>query len=131
MAARFTTPASIDAALADADRAVRAASTSAIPPRDSAAGPPIPAMSTELASAAIDRETTIDEAARRQAMDLRAVPGIERFGAVRLAELDSAGPRPLRTMWRVAREQLGDRFGQATIGELIDRYAGPRSPGRS
>jgi hypothetical protein len=29
-------------------------------------------------------------------------------------------------MWRVARDQLGDRFGQVTIGELIDRYAGPR-----
>jgi flotillin len=122
---RFTTPESVDAALADADRAVRAASAAAIPPMDSAAGPAVPASSS-LASAAIDRETTVDEAARRLATDLRAVPGIERFGAVRLAELDRGGPRPLRTMWRVARDQLGDRFGQVTIGELIDRYAGPR-----
>jgi flotillin len=126
VAARFATPEAIDAALADADRAVRAASaTAGIAPMDSAAGPPIPAMSSP-ASAAIDRETTIDEAARRLAADLRAIPGIERFGAVRLTELDRSGPRPLRAMWGLAREQLGDRLGQATIGELIDRYTGSR-----
>jgi hypothetical protein len=29
-------------------------------------------------------------------------------------------------MWRIAREQLGERYGQLTIGELIDRYGGRR-----
>ncbi len=62
------------------------------------------------------------------ASDLRAVPGIERFAAVRLAELERGGPRPLRTMWRVARDQLGERYGQLTIGELIDRYGASRGP---
>jgi hypothetical protein len=56
------------------------------------------------------------------------VPGIERFAAVRLEELERAGPRPLRTMWRIAREQLDERFGQLTIGELIERYGGGRGP---
>jgi hypothetical protein len=31
-------------------------------------------------------------------------------------------------MWRIAREQLDDRFGQMTIGELIDRYGSERRP---
>jgi hypothetical protein len=31
-------------------------------------------------------------------------------------------------MWRVAREQLGERYGQMTIGELIDRYGSSRGP---
>ncbi len=118
---RFTTPEAIDAALADADRALR---TAAAPPparTDTAAGPARPA------SAAIDRETTLDDAARRLAGDLRAVPGIERFGGVRLAELERSGPRPLRTMWRMARERLGERYGAMTIGELIDRYGSGRS----
>jgi hypothetical protein len=70
----------------------------------------------------MSRETTLDEAARRLATELRAVPGIERFGALRLADLESGGPRPLRTMWRIARGQLDERYGGLTIGELIDRY---------
>jgi hypothetical protein len=51
-----------------------------------------------------------------------AVPGIERFANVRLAELERGGPRPLRTMWRIAREQLDARYGELTIGQLIERF---------
>jgi flotillin len=76
------------------------------------------------ASAVITRETTLDEAALRLASDLRAIPGIERFGGMRLAELERGGPRPLRTMWRIARDQLDERYGEMTIGEMLDRYAG-------
>jgi hypothetical protein len=50
------------------------------------------------------------------------IPGIQRFGGMRLEELESAGPRPLRTMWRIARDQLAGEYGQLTIGEIIDRY---------
>jgi hypothetical protein len=31
----------------------------------------------------------------------------------------------LRTMWRIAREQLGEQYGQLTIGELLEMY-GPQ-----
>jgi flotillin len=119
---RFTTPESVDAAIADAERAVRAASAPPTPRTDTAAGPARPA------SAGITRETTLDDAATRLAADLRAVPGIERFAAVRLDELQRSGPRPLRTMWRIAREQLDERFGQLTIGELIERYGSGPGP---
>jgi flotillin len=115
-APRFTTPEAVDAALADADRAIRASAAPAAARTDTAAGPPRPA------SAEITRETTVEEAATRLASDLRSVPGIERFASVRLAELDRGGPRPLRAMWRVARDQLGERYGTVTIGELLDRY---------
>jgi hypothetical protein len=54
------------------------------------------------------------------------VPGIERFGSIRLADLDRTGPRPLRTMWRIARDQLESRYGDLTIGELLDRFRGGR-----
>jgi hypothetical protein len=80
------------------------------------------------AEAGITRDTTINVAAQRLARDLAAIPGIERFGALRLGELDRAGPRPLRTMWRVARAQLAERYGDMTIGEIVDRY---RSQGGS
>jgi flotillin len=115
-APRFDSAEAIDAALADADRAIRSVGTKPGARTDTAAGPARPA------SAGITRETTVDDAARRLAADLRGVPGIERFGSIRLAELERSGPRPLRTMWRIAREGLDERYGQLTIGELIDRY---------
>ena len=72
----------------------------------------------------LSRESTVDEAARSLADDLMRVPGIDRFGAVRLADLESSGPRPLRTMWRIARDRLESDYGDLTIGEIIDRYRG-------
>jgi hypothetical protein len=73
-------------------------------------------------SAAITRETTVDDAAQRLANDLRRIPGIDRFAGIRLAELERSGPRPLRTMWRIARENLDAQYGQLTIGELLEMY---------
>lgn len=89
---------------------------------DSAAGPARPA------SAAIDRETTVQDAAVRLATDLRAIPGIERFSSVKLAQLERAGPRPLRNLWRFAKQELGDRYGEVTIGEVLDRYGDAPPP---
>jgi len=91
-------------------------------PAPAAAAPAAPA--TPPAVAGLGRESTLDDAAAALAGDLRAVPGIERFGRMRLADLDRTGPRPLRTMWRIARDQLDERYGQLTIGEIIDRYRG-------
>jgi flotillin len=121
---RFESGEAIDAALADADAAIRrAGETAGRALTDTAAGPARPA------SADITRETTLDEAALRLANDLQAVPGIERFGALRLAELDRTGPRPMRTMWRIVRDQLADRYGQMTVGEFIDRTRGGPAAG--
>lgn len=119
---RFETPEAVDAAMADAQRAIQsstAASAPAGPRNDTATGPPRPA---HFQSVDVTRQTTVDEAARRLAADLRSVPGIQRYSDVRLAQLEQTGPRPLRTMWRVAREELDERFSEVTIGELIDRY---------
>jgi hypothetical protein len=64
----------------------------------------------------------VNVAAQQLARDLAAIPGIERFGALRLEDLDRAGPRPLRTMWRLARHELAGRYGGMTIGEIVDRF---------
>ncbi len=121
VAPRFESQEQIDAALEDADRAMRAASRST-PRTDTAVGPARPA------SFDITGETTVDAAARQLAVDLRQIPGIERFATVQLATLERSGPRPLRTMWRVARERLDERYGQMTIGELMERYGPDRPP---
>jgi hypothetical protein len=89
------------------------------------------ALRSAPAAAGVTRDTTVSVAAQRLARDLASIPGIERFGSLRLAELDRAGPRPLRTMWRIARGQLADRYGEMTIGEIVDRFGrggGPTTP---
>ena len=137
-------PAAPDAAgaMSRADAAIRRASEAAgtalageppltaRPPRASTSAS-APAPAAQPAEAPISRETTVNAAAQRLARDLQAIPGIERFGALRLGELDRAGPRPLRTMWRIARDDLDERYGQMTIGEILDRYGRGGSPGAS
>jgi hypothetical protein len=71
----------------------------------------------------------LDEAASRLANDLRGVPGVERFALLRLEELERTGPRPMRAMWRIARDRLAERYGQLTIGEFIDRARGGPTAG--
>jgi hypothetical protein len=88
------------------------------PGTTSAARPAAPAAGR------LGRTTTLSQAAEVLADDLMRIPGIERFGSMRLQELESAGPRPLRTMWRIARDQLEREYGELTIGEIIDRYRG-------
>ncbi len=136
---RFDTTEAVDAAMKGAERTIQGATgpAPATPPSmptavrtDTASGPAMPASSALARSqvAGVTRETTIADAATRLANDLQAVPGIERFGTLRLEALETSGPRPLRTMWRVAREELGASYGQLTIGEVIDRYGGDTSP---
>jgi hypothetical protein len=134
---RIETPAAADAAMAAADAAIAAADktmrtgpAAAPAPRpktDTASGPARPAPGRP-ASADITKETTVNEAAVKLATDLRAVPGIERFAKVRLADLETGGPRPLRAIWEVSRDQLEKRYGNLTIGELIDTYGGGAPP---
>jgi pyruvate/2-oxoglutarate dehydrogenase complex dihydrolipoamide acyltransferase (E2) component len=111
-----------------AGRSTPAGAAAAAPSPSQAAAPsptaPAAAASPLPAIGRLARESTLDDAAAALAGDLRSVPGIERFGRMRLADLDRTGPRPLRTMWRIARDQLDERYGQLTIGEIIDRYSG-------
>jgi hypothetical protein len=130
--------ASIRAAVSELDRTADRARDAV----DRAIGQPVPARTSSPATAStstagtasssaarpaaagdqLGRATTLSQAAEALADDLMRIPGIQRFGGMRLQELESAGPRPLRTMWRVAREQLEGEYGQLTIGEIIDRY---------
>ena len=111
----------VDAAMSAAERTADRARKAV----DRAISTSAPALSATPASVSgIDRESTLTEAASALADDLMRIPGIQRFGDMRLADLDSSGPRPLRTMWRIARDRLERDYGQLTIGEIIDRYQG-------
>jgi len=98
------------------------------PPADAqspAAAPP--ARPTAAPPAPLAVEPAITEAALRLANGLRAVPGIERWGEIRLADLDRAGSRGIRDIWHLSREVLESRVGQMTIREFLERWSSPPS----
>ena len=100
--------------------------TSALPPHppvsDLRPGDTRRVVDAPAAGAGIGRATTLDDAAARLAEELSRIPGIERFGTTRLSDLERSGPRPLRALWGAARGQLKSRYGDLTIGALLDRY---------
>ncbi len=100
--------------------------TSALPPHppvsDLRPGDTRRVADAPAAGAGIGRATTLDDAAARLAQELSRIPGIERFGTTRLSDLERSGPRPLRALWGAARGQLKSRYGDLTIGALLDRY---------
>ena len=126
--------------LAQASAAMRAAATGTVTPGAAGLGgltsalPPHPPVSdlrpgdtrrvadAPAAGAGIGRASTLDDAAARLAQELSRIPGIERFGTTRLSDLERSGPRPLRALWGAARGQLKSRYGDLTIGALLDRY---------
>lgn len=70
----------------------------------------------------LDESSTLSDSATRLAEALIRIPGIERFGGTRLRDLDRSGPRSLRVLWGAAREELSARYGDVTIGTLLDAY---------
>ena len=126
--------------LAEASASMRSATERLAVPAAGALGgltSPLPTMPTvsdvrpgdkrRLATAAagtigLDESSTLDEAAVTLADELSRIPGIERFGGTRLRDLDRSGPRTLRTLWGAAKGELDARYGEITIGTLLDEY---------
>jgi flotillin len=124
-----------------AAKAMEATTAQATAPRADALGglkspmPPMPPASDlrpgdtrRIATAAaaavgLDESSTLSDSATRLAEELIRIPGIERFGGTRLRDLDRSGPRSLRVLWGAAREELSSRYGEVTIGTLLDAYA--------
>ena len=129
-----------------AAKAIDAAESRATtPPKDALAGlssalPPMATVSdlapgdkrriadAGLKAAGIDESTTLSDAAMRLASELAHVPGIERYGGTRLRDLERSGPRTLRVLWGAVRDELGTRYGDVTIGMLLDAYQRPEPP---
>jgi hypothetical protein len=75
------------------------------------------------AAVGLDESSTLSDSATLLAEELIRIPGIERFGGTRLRDLDRSGPRSLRSLWGAAREELSSRYGDVTIGTLLDAYS--------
>jgi flotillin len=86
-------------------------------PRPPASMPPISTSSAELT----DRE---ERAAAELATKLRALPEIERYSHLSLRDIPAGAPRPLKLLWAAAEKELDSRYGDLTVRELLEKYAG-------
>ena len=53
---------------------------------------------------------------------LRRVPNIQVYDALRLMDLETRGPLPARGVWATAKDALLKEYGGLTIGELLQRF---------
>jgi hypothetical protein len=118
-------------AVVSAPAPARPPSASTGPGADRAVGEPRPApgIGGRPASEAPGAEAVRAALVRQLAGAMRSIPGVERFGRLRLAELDRAGSTTLKSLWRNARTDLEDSYGQLTIADVLERFAGPGSGG--
>ena len=121
----------------DASEAMRRASDSISAASSTVAGvgapmPPLPPLSGARASGhsrmkELTADTPVSEAASILAEELRRVPGFEDHLSLRLRQLETRGPAPLRELWRDAKGRLGSELGGMSLGEVIARYGGSAS----
>ena len=79
------------------------------------AAPPLPTQAQEVAQ-------HVERRAEMIAMQMRAVPGIDRYVGLALWELATRGPRPLAALWQAAGEDIVQTYGRMTVQEFLQRY---------
>jgi flotillin len=107
--------------------AATAAVGAPLPPVPPLSMPPTPHASGHGRLASLTADTPISEAASILAEELRRVPGVEDHLDLRLRQLESRGPAPLRDLWQTAKDRLGSELGGMSLGEVIARYGGGTS----
>jgi hypothetical protein len=94
---------------------------SAQTPRPPAGVPPQSASERAEPSGPVD---PVERSAAELAASLRAIPEIQRYAHLSLRDIPAGAPRPLKLLWAAAEKELGSRYGDLTVRELLDRFAG-------
>jgi flotillin len=97
-------------------------SRTAPPTIESATAAAAAATTAAATTAKTGLEEAQDDAARLLATKLREIPNVSDYAHLRLSEVGSSGPRPMRILWRIAETQVGKRYGAMTVGELMTRF---------
>jgi flotillin len=58
---------------------------------------------------------------------LRRVPDIRVYDALRLSDLETKGPAAARAVWATAKNVLSEEYGKVTIGDLLTEFQGLQS----
>jgi hypothetical protein len=55
---------------------------------------------------------------------LRRIPDIQVYDALRLSDLETRGPAAARGVWATAKQAMNQEYGKVTIGDLLQRFQG-------
>ncbi len=86
----------------------------------------VQAKAAAVAPKVAPSEGTVLQWAQWTADQLRQVPTIELFSALKLQALIDHGPPQAEAIWHTAQAALGRDFGDLTVGDLLKRF-GPKS----
>jgi flotillin len=89
-----------------------------------AAKPAAPATVTPAVavSPASPSDGNVAQWAKWMADQLRRVPDIQVYGALKLNDLIAHGPAPARGVWNTAKQVLGKDYGDVTVADLLKRF---------
>jgi hypothetical protein len=75
-----------------------------------------------MSGAGPSAEGNVQQWAKWLADQLRRVPEIQVYDALRLSDLAQRGPAPARAVWATAQAVLGKDYSSLTIGDLLKRF---------
>jgi flotillin len=76
---------------------------------------------------AVPSDANLKQWAKWLADQLRRVPDVEVYDALRLSDLETKGPAAARAVWATARNVLSEEYGKVTIGDLLAQFGGQQS----
>jgi flotillin len=85
---------------------------------------------TKPASAArkaVPSDANLKQWAKWLADQLRRVPDVQVYDALRLSDLETKGPAAARAVWATAKNVLSEEYGKVTIGDLLAQFGGRQS----
>ena len=114
------------AAKADAEDVVAKAHAEAEKVKEAAekAGAVIESKAAAAAAKAAPTDSNAKQWAKWMADQLRQVPEIKAYGALRLRDLAEKGPVTARGMWATAKEALNQEYGNVTVDDLLAQFQG-------
>lgn len=104
----------VDKAAAAAEKAAGEAKAAAVAAKVAASG--------AVRAAASPAEGSVTQWAKWLADQLRRVPDIQVYDALKLSELETRGPATARGVWATAKQVLAAEYGKTTVGDLLDRF---------
>jgi flotillin len=80
------------------------------------------AKATEVVAKVLPSDGNVAQWAKWLAGQLKWVPDIKVYGALKLSDLVDRGPAPARAIWQTAQAVLGKDYGNITIADLLKRF---------
>ena len=116
----------VDAGRADVKKAAAAANKVAAETKQAAdkAAAVAAALGAAGAAKVAPSEGTVLQWAQWTAEQLRHVPSIQLYGKMKLADLIDHGPPQAVSVWHTAQAAMGKDYGQMTVADLLQRFAG-------